>query len=62
VKLLRSGGAVGISWNTQVAGRAQLAELVGDAGLTALDAEPYLGFAHWVDQAIVRDILVARKP
>jgi hypothetical protein len=62
VKLLRPGGAVGISWNTQVAGRKELADLVGDAGLTTLDAEPYRGFEHWVDQAIVRDILVATKP
>jgi len=27
-----------------------------------VDAEPYLGFEHWVDQAIVRDVLVATKP
>jgi hypothetical protein len=45
-----------------VAGRAELTDLVGSAGLTPLDAEPYSGFEHWVDQAIVRDILVAKKP
>ncbi|HYS41645.1 MAG TPA: SAM-dependent methyltransferase, partial [Pseudonocardiaceae bacterium] len=61
-KLLRPGGAMGISWNTQVAGRAELADLVDRAGLTVVDAEPYLGFEHWVDQAIVRDVLVATKP
>jgi hypothetical protein len=31
-------------------------------GLDTVDGEPYLGFRHRVDQAIVRDILVARKP
>ena len=61
-KLLRTGGAIGISWNTQVAGRPELTDLVGSAGLTPLDAGPYSGFEHWVDQAIVRDILVATKP
>jgi hypothetical protein len=59
--LLRPGGAIGIAWNTQVAGRAELTALVTDAGLTVHDAGPYLGFEHWVDQAIVRDILVATR-
>jgi SAM-dependent methyltransferase len=60
-KVLRPGGALGISWNTHVAARADLARVLADAGLTVLDAEPYLGFQHRVDQAIVRDVLVARK-
>jgi SAM-dependent methyltransferase len=61
-ELLRPGGAVGISWNTHVAGRDELAKIVVDAGLTVLDTPAYRGFGHWVDQAINRDILVARKP
>jgi Putative RNA methylase family UPF0020 len=60
--LLRSGGACGISWNTLVARRDEAAGILADAGLDPVDAEPYLGFRHRVDQAIVRDILVARKP
>jgi hypothetical protein len=32
------------------------------AGLEPLDGPPYLSFRHRVDQAIVRDILIARKP
>jgi hypothetical protein len=60
--LLRPGGAIGISWNDLVLDRADLADLVEDAGLTVLDSEAYLGFAHRVDQAINRDVLVARKP
>jgi hypothetical protein len=62
VTLLRGGGAIGISWNTYVADRAELAELLGEAGLTVLDDEPYRGFVHRVDQAIMRDVLVAAKP
>src|SRR5580693_6980669 len=60
--LLRSGGACGIAWNTLVARREQAAGILADAGLDPVDCEPYLGFRHRVDQAIVRDILVARKP
>lgn len=62
VTVLRGGGALGISWNTYVADRAELAGILGDAGLTVLDDGPYLGFAHRVDQAIVRDVLIATKP
>jgi hypothetical protein len=58
---LRPGGALGISWNTFVAQRADAAEALTAAGLTVLDDGPYLGFRHRVDQAIMRDILVARK-
>jgi hypothetical protein len=60
--LLRSGGACGIAWNTLVARREQAAGILADAGLDPVDTGPYLGFRHRVDQAIVRDILVARKP
>jgi len=61
-RLLRSGGACGIAWNTLVARREQAAGILADAGLDPVECEPYLGFRHRVDQAIVRDILIARKP
>jgi hypothetical protein len=60
--LLRSGGACGLAWNTLVARRDEAAKILADAGLDPVDSGPYLGFRHRVDQAIVRDILVARKP
>jgi hypothetical protein len=60
--LLRSGGACGIAWNTLVARREAAAALLAGAGLEPLDSGPYGEFEHRVDQAIVRDILVARKP
>jgi hypothetical protein len=59
---LRPGGALGISWNTFVAKRDDAAEAVAAAGLDVLDGAPYGDFRHRVDQAIMRDILVARKP
>jgi SAM-dependent methyltransferase len=61
-KVLRPGGALGISWNTFVARREDAAAVLADAGLRVLDDGPYLCFRHRVDQAISRDILVARKP
>ncbi len=61
-KALRPGGALGISWNTLVARREDAAEALAGAGLEVLDSAPYRGFRHRVDQAITRDLLIARKP
>ena len=60
-RLLKPGGALGISWNTFVARRESAAVVLADAGLEVMDYGPYLRLAHRVDQAINRDILVARK-
>ncbi|HUD76822.1 MAG TPA: SAM-dependent methyltransferase [Streptosporangiaceae bacterium] len=60
-RLLRPGGAIGIAWNTLVAPREETAAIVASAGLVPVESEAYLSFRHRVDQAIVRDILVARK-
>jgi SAM-dependent methyltransferase len=62
VKALRPGGALGISWNTLVARREDAAAALAAAGLEVLDSGPYRAFRHRVDQAITRDILIARKP
>jgi hypothetical protein len=62
VALMRGGGALAISWNTFVARREDAAAVLSDAGLEVLDSEPYLAFRHRVDQAIMRDVIVARKP
>jgi SAM-dependent methyltransferase len=61
-KALRPGGALGISWNTRVARREDAAAALTAAGLEVLDADQYRAFRHRVDQAITRDILVARQP
>jgi SAM-dependent methyltransferase len=60
--LLRPGAALGIAWNTLVAAREQACAVVAQAGLEVLDDGPYANFRHRVDQAIIRDILVARRP
>jgi SAM-dependent methyltransferase len=61
-RLLRPGGAVGIAWNTLVAPRTEAAAILAAAGLVPIEHGPFLKFRHRVDQAIVRDVLVARKP
>ncbi|MQA11151.1 MAG: SAM-dependent methyltransferase [Pseudonocardiaceae bacterium] len=60
LRLLRPGGAIGISWNTYVLRKDDLIALLGDAGLEIAHGE--YEFAHRVDQAITRDLVVARKP
>lgn len=61
-ELLRAGGAMGLSWNTIATSRDDLTAILTASGLEVLDAEPYLHFEHRVDQAITRDLIVARKP
>lgn len=60
--VLRRGGALGLSWNTRVLPREDLVAMLVDAGLEPLEDAPFLGLAHRVDQAIERDVVVARKP
>lgn len=58
-ELLRPGGAIGISWNTYGGTRDELAAILESAGL---EVQKFPDFEHWVDQAIIRDILIARRP
>jgi hypothetical protein len=60
-ELLRRGGALGLSFNTHVIERDEVAALLAGAGLTVVSSPAYQGFSHWVDQGITRDLLVARK-
>jgi len=59
---LRPGGAMGIAWNVHVARREALADVLARAGLEVCQGPAYDGFEHRVDQAIQRDLVVARKP
>jgi hypothetical protein len=59
---LRSGGALGLSWNAIGLRRERLLELLAGAGLEPLDFGPYRDFEHRVDSSIRRDIVVAIKP
>jgi SAM-dependent methyltransferase len=60
--VLRPGGALGIAVNVRTSPRAETVAVLAEAGLEPLVTEPYRRFEHRVDQAIVRDIVVATKP
>jgi SAM-dependent methyltransferase len=60
-QLLRPGGALALAWNTYNADRSQVAEILAGNGLSILDGPGYGDFEHRVDQAIIRDVLVARR-
>jgi SAM-dependent methyltransferase len=59
---LRPGGALGIAWNTHVARRGALLDVLARSGLEPCDGPAYRGFEHRVDQAILRDVVVATRP
>ncbi|TDC85379.1 SAM-dependent methyltransferase [Actinomadura sp. 7K507] len=61
-RLLRPGGAVGISWNAFVGRREDLAEILTSNGLRVHDSGAHRDFRHRVDQAISRDLITAQKP
>jgi hypothetical protein len=52
---------VGIAVNTRTCPRARALRLLAEAGLEPVDTTAYRGFEHRVDQAIVRDLVVAVK-
>jgi hypothetical protein len=59
---LKTGGALGLSWNAIGLSRERLLELLARAGLEPLDFGPYRDFEHRVDSSIRRDLVVAIKP
>ena len=59
---LKPGGAMALSFNAQNMKLERLRALMDGAGLEVLSGGAYDGFAHWVEQAITRDIAVCRKP
>ncbi|HZK34038.1 MAG TPA: hypothetical protein VFD33_01845 [Bacillota bacterium] len=60
-KLLKKGGSIVLSWNTYLSSKDDLAQIMQDSGFKLLSGDPYNGFAHRVDQAIIRDIIVGKK-
>lgn len=58
---LLPGGAIALSFNTLTLKKADLAQLLSDAGFTPLLEEPYDDFQHFVETAVTRDFIVARR-
>ena len=60
-KILKPGGAIALSFNAQNMKLERLRALMEQAGFEVMGGGAYDGFAHWVEQAITRDIAVCRK-
>ena len=61
-EVLKPGGAIALSWNLNVLSRVDMIKIFEREGLAVKDEGPYAELAHRVDQAIVRDVIVAVKP
>ncbi len=59
---MKAGAAIGLSWNTKVVPRAALVDVLDAHGLRVCEGDAFAQFAHRVDQAITRDLVVAVKP
>ena len=57
--VLKSGGVLAMSFNTHVTRREGLVRLFEKAGLEIVQTA---NLEHWVEQAISRDVILARKP
>ena len=58
---LRPGGAIALSFNVLTLKKETLAQLLTDAGFTPLCDAPYDDFEHFVETAVTRDFIVARR-
>ena len=59
LEVLKPGGALAMSFNTYVTRRASLERALTEAGFEPVKTE---NLEHWVEQAISRDVLLARRP
>ncbi len=60
-ELMRQGGVISVAWNVNVLDRFHAAKIFEKHGFTVLREGVYETFEHRVDQAILRDILLAKK-
>ncbi|MCK5683749.1 SAM-dependent methyltransferase [bacterium] len=61
IKILKPGGCIGISWNVNTCPRDIMIQTLEDTGLEVFDTEEYRKFVHRVDQAVLRDVIIAKK-
>lgn len=59
-KALKPGGAAAFSFNTYTLSRQTLLKLLEEAGFVPVTEAPYDDFEHWVEQAVNRDLVIAR--
>ena len=59
LRALKCGGVLAMSFNTYVTKRADLEQICTATGFEIVDTPP---LEHWVEQAVNRDVILARKP
>ncbi len=59
---LKPGGVAAFSFNAYTLPREKAAAALAASGLEVLAQPPFDGFAHWVEQAVERDAVLAVKP
>jgi hypothetical protein len=62
IAAMKPGAAMGLSWNTKVVARDELVDLLRRHALAPRTGGAWEQFAHRVDHAITRDLVVATKP
>ncbi|MCL2462549.1 MAG: hypothetical protein FWF44_07780 [Defluviitaleaceae bacterium] len=60
-EVLKPGGAIVLAWNSFVLPRDKMEAIFAEKGFAVLNEGEYLNFSHRVDQAIMRDVIAARK-
>ena len=61
-RVLKPGGAIALSFNAYTLKRARVVELLTAAGFLPRDDESCRNLAHWVEQAVLRDFVIAVRP
>ena len=59
--VLKKNGVLALAWNVNVLPRAAAEQLLEEAGFAVLRGGAYDRLQHRVDQAILRDVLLAKK-
>ena len=59
---LKKGGAIALAFNEYTITHKQIATQLDLAGFEVLTEPPYNDFSHWVEQALQRNIIIARLP
>jgi Predicted DNA modification methylase len=60
-QVLKKGGTIALSFNTFTLSKADLSLALKSAGFTVLNCAPYDDFDHYVEQAVNRDVVIAKK-
>lgn len=61
-RVLKKGGAMAIAFNTFTLKREAVCAAMQAAGFRVMEDPPFNDFAHWVEQAVNRDMVIAVKP